>query len=79
MKKLFRVNKTEVIMFDDQTLHTYKNVKIYFESGFKDNLYIRDVVFHQERRKISNIDLVIGEIPQWAFIIFPIFEDDRCT
>ena len=79
IKKIFRINKAEVIMFWGQNDQQFNYTKQYFESWYKDNLYIRDIIFYQERQKKSYIELLEQEIPSWAFIVFPIMEDDTCV
>lgn len=79
LKEVFGTERIDTIIFEDHPDTSFGHMRSYFEHGFTDNLYIHDIVLQEERRSEFDIDALIAEIPEWAFLIFPIMRDDTCV
>jgi signal transduction histidine kinase len=80
MKRLFRIQRAEVIVFNEINKKTYQAIHKYFSRGWEDNIYIHDVVFQEERHsQWADIDAIIRELPNHTFLMFPIMDEAECV
>lgn len=79
LRDIFVTEHVDTIIFAEHSDNSYAHMRSYFERGFTDNIYIHDIVLREERRSEFDIDTLIAEIPEWAFLIFPIMRDDTCV
>jgi K+-sensing histidine kinase KdpD len=76
--KIFFLKNARVYIFSNSWDEWLKGVKTYFEYGLIDSIYIHDIVFREENKNHIDASQIESNIPNWVFMILPLFRDTIC-
>ena len=77
MFQLFKTNFFELRIFT--TVDSKTEIQKYFENNLTDRIFINDVVFIEEKKNKFNKEAFLGDLPEKAFLVLPIFDSDGNT